>query len=180
MGAVDRCPGEVQGVRATQLGEEDFMQPGPHPCLGPLGQTAPAGHARPEAEFLRQVFPGDPGVQHEEDALEHEPVRIPLASRMPGPTLDLGQQRLDHRPQLVVDFPRLRPSHLTPPDQRSRSDPTTPKIISLGVLRAQGVGYVQPPLPFLAAAGQGQADLARPAGLGSAGRIDRRQGRPRG
>ncbi|MFE1125010.1 hypothetical protein ACFW6R_00005, partial [Streptomyces albidoflavus] len=33
------------------------------------------------------------------------------------------------------DIPRLPPSHPTPPDQRSRSDPTTSKIISLGVLR---------------------------------------------
>lgn len=81
------------------------------------------------------MFPGDPGVQHEKDALEHQPVRMPLAPRVPGPTLDLGQQRLDHRPQLVVDLPRLRPSHPTPPDHQSRSDPTTLKIISLGVLR---------------------------------------------
>lgn len=33
---------------------------------------------RPEAEFLRQVFPGNPGVQHKQDALEHKPVRIRL------------------------------------------------------------------------------------------------------
>ncbi|MDQ1012097.1 hypothetical protein QFZ82_006582 [Streptomyces sp. V4I23] len=101
------------------------MQPGPHPGLGPLGQPPPSGHAGPEAEFLWQVFPEDPGVQHEQDALEHQPVRMPFASRMPGPTLDLGQQRFDHRPQLVVDFPRLRPSHSAPQDQRSQSDPTT-------------------------------------------------------
>lgn len=57
-------------------------------------------------------LPGDPGVQYEQDALEHQPIRMPLASRMPCPPLDLGKYRLDHRPQLVVDFPRLRPSHL--------------------------------------------------------------------
>ncbi|MER6714712.1 three component ABC system middle component [Streptomyces sp. NPDC000877] len=53
---------------------------------------------------------------------------------MPNPTLHLRQQRFDHRPQLVIDIPRLRPSHPTPPDHLSQSDPTTSKIILLGVL----------------------------------------------
>ena len=48
-------------------------------------------------------------VQDEQDALEHQPVRMPLASRMPDPTLHLGQQRLDQRPQLVINVPWLRP-----------------------------------------------------------------------
>ena len=104
-----------------------------------------AGHTRTEAEFLRQMFPGDPGVQHEKDALEHQPVRMPLAPRVPGPTLDLGQQRLDHRPQLVIDLPRLRSSHPTPPDHQSRTDPTTSKIISLGVLSAPSSRSSSPP-----------------------------------
>jgi hypothetical protein len=81
------------------------------------------------------MFPGDPCVQDEQDALEHQPVRMPLAPRVPGPTLRLGQQRLHHCPQLVVDLPRLRPSHPTPPDHQFRTDPTTSKIISLGALR---------------------------------------------
>ncbi|WP_411154999.1 LysR family transcriptional regulator [Streptomyces sp. Iso 434] len=63
---------------------------------------------------------------------------MPLAPRMPDPAFDPGQQRLDQRPQLIVDVPRLRPRHRTPPDQHSRSDPTTSKIISLGVLSGQG------------------------------------------
>lgn len=62
---------------------------------------------------------------------------MPLAPGMPNSALHLRQQRLDHRPQLVINMPRLRPSHPTPPDQQSRSDPTTLKIISLGVLTAR-------------------------------------------
>ncbi|MGF0168931.1 hypothetical protein ACQRET_33700, partial [Streptomyces koyangensis] len=73
-------------------------------------------------------------MQDEQNALEHQPVRMPLPSWMPHPTLNLGQQRLDHRPQLVVNLPRLRPSHPTPPDRHFRNDPTISKIISLGVL----------------------------------------------
>ncbi|MGC0334846.1 transposase [Streptomyces sp. SAI-170] len=129
---------EVQGVRAAEFRKENLVQPGPLTSLVRLGQAPPAGHARPKVQFLRQVLPGDPGVQHEQDALEHHPVRRPLASRMPRPTLDPGQQRLDHRPQLVVNFPRLQPSHCAPPDHRSRSDPNTLKIISSGVLSLIG------------------------------------------
>jgi hypothetical protein len=37
------------------------------------------------------MFPADPGVQDEQNALEHQPVRMPLSSWMPYPTLNLGQ-----------------------------------------------------------------------------------------
>ncbi|WP_442814164.1 8-oxoguanine DNA glycosylase OGG fold protein [Streptomyces sp. NBC_00151] len=37
-------------------------------------------------------------------------------------------------------MPRLRPSHLTPPDRHFRSHPTTSKIILLGVLKGQVPG----------------------------------------
>ncbi|MCU4749682.1 replication-relaxation family protein [Streptomyces sp. G-5] len=57
-------------------------------------------------------------MQDKQDAHEHQPVWMPLPSRTPHPTLNLGQQRPDHRPQLVVNIPRLRPSHPTPPDRR--------------------------------------------------------------
>lgn len=84
VGAIDRRTGEVQGVRAARLRQENLVRPGSHAGLGPLGQTAPAGHARAEAELLRQVSPGDSGVRHEQDALEHQPVRTPRASGMQG------------------------------------------------------------------------------------------------
>lgn len=79
------------------------MQSGPHSGPGPLGQAAPAGHARAEAQFLRQVFPGEPGVQDKQNALEHQPARMPLAPGMPSPTLNPGQQHLDHNPQPLAD-----------------------------------------------------------------------------
>lgn len=53
-------------------------------------------------------------MQHEQDVLEHQPVRMPFASRMPRSTLHLRQQRPEHRPQLVIDFPRFRPRHPAP------------------------------------------------------------------
>ncbi len=51
------------------------------------GQAAPAGHARTEAELLPKVFPGDAGVQNEQDALgvaapcQHAAVRVATAGR---------------------------------------------------------------------------------------------------
>lgn len=50
-------------------------------------------------KFLQEVFPRDPGVQDEQDALEHQPVRMPLPTRMTSPTLQPRQERLDHRPE---------------------------------------------------------------------------------
>ncbi len=78
------------------------MQSGPYAGPGPLGQAAPAGHARAEAQSLRQVFPGDPG-EDKQNALEHQPARMPLAPGMPDPTLNPGQQHLDHNPHPLAD-----------------------------------------------------------------------------
>ncbi|MEU2554593.1 hypothetical protein ABZ589_23425 [Streptomyces sp. NPDC013313] len=43
-------------------------------------------------------------MQYEQDALEHQPVGMPLAPRVPSPSLGLRQQWLDHRPQLSSTF----------------------------------------------------------------------------
>lgn len=71
-GAVDGSPGEVQGVSTTQFGEQNLLQPWPHIGLSPLGQPAPPGHTRAATELLRQVFPGDSGVPHEQDAKDQD------------------------------------------------------------------------------------------------------------
>jgi hypothetical protein len=57
---------------------------------------------------LRQVLPGDPGVQHEQDALQCQPVIQPPAPRMPEPALQLRQQRLDHRTTKIILLGALR------------------------------------------------------------------------
>jgi hypothetical protein len=40
-----------------------------HPGLGPALQSPPAGHPRAEPEFMGQVFPNYPGMQHEQGAV---------------------------------------------------------------------------------------------------------------
>ncbi len=111
------------------------MQPRPHAGIGPLRQTSPAGHARTEPQLLREVFPRDPGVQDEQDALEYQPVRVTPPTRMTSTSLHPRQERFDHRPEFIVHFPRLPPSHPHPPDPHPQSHPTSTKIISLGVVK---------------------------------------------
>ena len=60
------------------------MQPLPNARLLPLVEAPVAGRARAEAELERQMPPGDPGVQHEQDPLQRLPVRQPLATRENG------------------------------------------------------------------------------------------------
>ena len=124
-----RCTPRTPSICSTSP-----RRPGPTSVRQLSWMSSRISHARAETELLRQMLPGDPGMQHEQNALEHQPIRMPLTPRMPSRPLRPGQQRLHHRPQLIINFPRLRPSHPTRPDQQSRSDPTT-KIISLGVLR---------------------------------------------
>jgi hypothetical protein len=59
----------------------------------------------PKTEFLRRVFPADPGVQHEQDALQTQTIRH---GPRPGSLLrPRRQQRLDQLPQFVIDDRRL-------------------------------------------------------------------------
>ncbi len=69
--------------------------------VGPALQPPPAGHPGAEPEFLRQVLPTDPGVHHEQDALQALPVRHrPRTRRLVRPR---RQQRLDQLPKLVIE-----------------------------------------------------------------------------
>jgi hypothetical protein len=67
---VHRRSRPVDPVRRVQLGEQYLMHLVEDSCLGPAFEAPPTGHTGAEAEFLRQVFPTDPGVQHQQDALQ--------------------------------------------------------------------------------------------------------------
>jgi hypothetical protein len=54
------------------------------PCLLPVAQAAPAGHAGAESELLRQPRPGDSGREYEQDAPQHEAIFKPPATRNSG------------------------------------------------------------------------------------------------
>ncbi len=140
--AVDGHPEKAQSLRTPESGDQESAQPQPHLSLDPLGQAAPAGHA--ETEPMRHLFSANPGAQDEQDALEHKPVRMPLAPGVPRPALNPGHQRPQRHPPLFIDIPQLRPSHPAPPQRQARSDPITSKIISSGVLE-QSENLIQDP-----------------------------------
>lgn len=52
----------------------------PRARLLPLVQTPPAGHPRAASHLLGQIFPGDAGLEHEEDTGEDAPVIEALSS----------------------------------------------------------------------------------------------------
>src|SRR5437867_8244959 len=97
------------------------MQALPHARLLPLVEAAVAGRAGTEAELERQMPPGDPGVQHEQDPLQRLPVRQSLATREAEASLHLRQQRLQQLPQRVRDDPR-RDGHRHPPSLTTGAD----------------------------------------------------------
>ena len=110
------------------------------PATGPAGSPPPATPAAvtppPSACWtccsrLRQVIPepkpgscgklsANPRVEHEQNPAQHLATIQPLTARMSGIARDDRQQRLDARPQSVVDLPRLgaslpRPGWLASP-----------------------------------------------------------------
>ena len=59
---------ELEASGGAELGEEALVQCLEHACLLPFLEAPPAGHAGAVAKLLRQLLPGDPGSQHEQDA----------------------------------------------------------------------------------------------------------------
>jgi len=54
-------------ARRLQLGEQELVQPLPHPGPLPIFKAPVAGRARAEAELERQMPPGDSRVQDEQN-----------------------------------------------------------------------------------------------------------------
>jgi hypothetical protein len=73
--AVRRCSRPVDPVCRVQLGEQDLVDLVKHACLAPALKPAPTRHPEPNPSSLGQIFPADPGIQHEQNALQAQPVR---------------------------------------------------------------------------------------------------------
>src|SRR5215210_1267275 len=103
------------------------MQRLPDAGLLPGPQSPPARHPGAVAELLRQVAPGDPGMQHVQDPVECLAVIQREPARMPEASLADRDQRLDLGPQPVIDLEArghlhdLQRSGTPPPSSR----PTT-------------------------------------------------------
>jgi hypothetical protein len=65
-------------------------------------EAPPVGHARAVPEYLRQLLPGDPGSQHEQDAGKGATVIDSFPTGIAEVALPHRQERLDQFPQFVV------------------------------------------------------------------------------
>src|SRR6185312_5246014 len=63
MAGVDHEPTEVDLVGATEAGQEDLLDPIPDAGGLPIAQPVPTGHAATAAHLLRQVLPGEAGLE---------------------------------------------------------------------------------------------------------------------
>lgn len=84
-GPIDTDPLEVELVGVAQFAQQLQVQCVPYTGALPVAQPPPAGHAAAVAQFMGQLFPGDAGAQHEEDAVEGrliaQPGPAPLGER---------------------------------------------------------------------------------------------------
>ena len=78
------------------------MQALPHAKGVPVAQASPAGHPAATVHLLRQVFPGDAGLEHEEDAAQARPILHWRATAL-GMRFCRRQYGLDLCPQFIRD-----------------------------------------------------------------------------
>lgn len=98
--AVHGDRGEIQLVGLAQAVQQDLLQLIPDARPLPRAEATPTGHSRPAAHLLRQVLPGNAGLEHEEDSGQC----LAIVDRRPAPFRArrvLGQERLNDFPQLI-------------------------------------------------------------------------------
>jgi len=116
----DRRP--VDLAERVEFGEQESVESVPDSGLAPAAEPPPAGDAGSESELGRQVLPIDPGVEHEQDALQAFSVIERARSALPRP-MD-RQLRLGSSPQR----PSISPG-LALPVQRANPKPRTTQTV---------------------------------------------------
>jgi hypothetical protein len=111
MAAVDHRRLPVDPPGPIEPAQQLAMHGREHAGALPL-RKSPMRRGRRAAQLAPQMSPRDPGEQHEHDrAKAHAVIDAWAAASRVWPVL--GQQRLDHLPQLVADLPdRQRHPHL--------------------------------------------------------------------
>src|SRR5262249_47607323 len=124
-----------------QLREQKLVQTLPDTGLLPRPQPPPGRHPTTETELLRQMLPADPGVEHEQDSLQRQPIIERLATRIAKAAFLPWQERLDPLPQRIRDLPWLRPHRHPPPTLTTGADglryPQPGPFIQLELLRGR-------------------------------------------
>src|SRR5262249_21129332 len=88
----------------VEVFEQDLIEAEPDAGLLPGVQAAPAGHATAATHLHGEVFPGDAGLEDEEDAGQRLAVADPFAAGV-AKAARLGgwQQRFEEGPQCIRD-----------------------------------------------------------------------------
>jgi len=100
MTGVDEESREIDLLQEAQMTEEGGMDSLPAAGKKPGLETSPAGHPRATAHFLGEIFPGDAGLEYEENACE----RFAIVQGRPttlGPRRPLREVRFDKFPQFI-------------------------------------------------------------------------------
>jgi hypothetical protein len=85
---------QVEPAGGAQVSEQEFMQVRPDSGLGPVPQTTPTGHSGTADQPCRELGPADPGLEHEDDSGQRDPVIDRLTAWMAVPAgRTSGQQR---------------------------------------------------------------------------------------
>src|SRR5947207_8492769 len=100
MGTVGEEPLEVDLVGMAEVGQEDLVDLVPDARGLPVAQAVPAGHATTTAHLLRQVLPGQAGLEDEDDPGEDFAIVQEGASAF-GLRGMRRDQRLDQFPEFV-------------------------------------------------------------------------------
>ena len=98
--AVDQRPRPGDLVGAAQPVEQDLVDLVPGAVGLPIPQPSPAGHPAAAVHLVRQVLPGEAGLEDEEDAGQRGAVGDGGLAAL-GAGCPLGQQRFDDLPQFV-------------------------------------------------------------------------------
>ncbi len=107
----------------AELVEDQAVELGPHPRIGPLGEPAERGHSR-GAETGRQLVPGAARSGHEDDRGEHLPIPVPPPATALRALRGWWNHPLEQLPQVIRRHPlNKRGSHRSrlPQDHTKRN-----------------------------------------------------------
>src|SRR5205823_13555895 len=91
---------EVDLVGAPEVGQQHLLDSVPEASRLPIAQAVPTGHAATAAHLLRQVFPGEAGLEDEDDPGEDLAIIEEGASPF-GMRGMRWEERLDPAPKVV-------------------------------------------------------------------------------
>ncbi len=99
--AIHGCARPVDLVASAEFVEHHVVRFIPHAVLQPVAEATPTVHTTPAAHLLRQVFPRNACLQHEQNPRKNGTVINGRSASLFPRRLALGRQRFNPRPEFV-------------------------------------------------------------------------------